>query len=162
MRPSGTGPLTNLDSPRCSVIRGFRQHRAQSRPCSSWEDSSIRPARGRPSSGQESAALLDEVLGVDFEKISLSALYRLSDALVLHREAIETRLQQNERHLFSLRESIIVYDLTNTFLTGTAEKSALARRGRSKEKRTDSPSSRLPWCSTRTVSPKQVKSLRVT
>lgn len=82
---------------------------------------------------------LDEVLGVNFEKISLSALYRLSDALVLHREAIETRLQQNERHLFSLRESIILYDLTNTFLTGTAEKSALARRGRSKEKRTDCP-----------------------
>lgn len=82
---------------------------------------------------------LDEVLGVDFAKISLSALYRLSDALVLHREAIEARLQQNERHLFGLRESIILYDLTNTFLTGTAERSTLARRGRSKEKRTDCP-----------------------
>jgi len=82
---------------------------------------------------------LDEVLGVDFEKISLSALYRLSDALVLQREPIEARLQQNERHLFGLRESIILYDLTNTFLTGTAKESTLAQRGRSKEKRMDCP-----------------------
>ena len=82
---------------------------------------------------------LDELLGVDFGKISLSALYRLSDALVQHREAIETHLRQNEKRLFGLRESIILYDLTNTFLTGTARESAKAKRGRSKENRTDCP-----------------------
>jgi len=82
---------------------------------------------------------LDELLGVDFERISLSALYRLSDALVQHREAIEAHLQQNEKRLFGLRESIILYDLTNTFLTGTARESTMAKRGRSKEKRTDCP-----------------------
>ena len=82
---------------------------------------------------------LDELLGTDFEKISLSALYRLSDALVQHRESIESHLQRSERSLFGLRESIILYDLTNTFLTGTAEESTKAKRGRSKEKRTDCP-----------------------
>jgi transposase len=82
---------------------------------------------------------LDELLGMDFGKISLSALYRLSDVLVQHREAIEVHLQQSERHLFGLRESIILYDLTNTFLTGTARESSMAQRGRSKEKRTDCP-----------------------
>ena len=82
---------------------------------------------------------LDELLGIDCGKISLSALYRLSDALVAHRQAIEARLQENERHLFGLRESIVLYDLTNTFLTGTARESSLAQRGRSKEKRTDCP-----------------------
>lgn len=82
---------------------------------------------------------LDELLGVDFGKTSLSALYRLSDALILHREAIETHLRQNEKSLFGLRERIILYDLTNTFLTGTARESAKAQRGRSKEKRTDCP-----------------------
>jgi transposase len=82
---------------------------------------------------------LDELLGIDSGKLSLSALYRLSDALVEHREAIDAHLRENERHLFGLRESIILYDLTNTFLTGTARESILARRGRSKEKRTDCP-----------------------
>jgi transposase len=82
---------------------------------------------------------LDELLDADFAKISLSALYRLSDTLVAHRETIETRLQQNEKRLFGLRESIILYDLTNAFLTGPARESTLASRGRSKEKRTDCP-----------------------
>jgi hypothetical protein len=72
-------------------------------------------------------------------KISLSALYRLSDALIPHREAIEARLQQKEKRLFGLRESIILYDLTNTLLTGTALESTMAKRGRSKEKRADCP-----------------------
>jgi len=82
---------------------------------------------------------LDELLGTDFEKVSLSALYRLSDDLVKHREAIEAYLQKSERSLFGLQESIILYDLTNTFLTGTAKESAMAKRGRSKEKRSDCP-----------------------
>jgi transposase len=82
---------------------------------------------------------LDELLGTDFEKVSLSALYRLSDNLVQHREAVEVHLQKSERSLFGLRESIILYDLTNTFLTGTARESTMAKRGRSKEKRTDCP-----------------------
>jgi transposase len=82
---------------------------------------------------------LDELLGADFESVSLSALYRLSDDLVQHREAIEVHLQKSERSLFGLRESIILYDLTNTFLTGTARGSTMAKRGRSKEKRSDCP-----------------------
>lgn len=82
---------------------------------------------------------LDEVLGMDFAKISLSALYRLSDALVGRRQAVEARLRQQERGLFGLQENIILYDLTNTFLTGPARESDMAKRGRSKEKRTDCP-----------------------
>ena len=82
---------------------------------------------------------LDELLDTDFEKVSLSALYRLSDMLVQHREAIEAHLRKSERSLFGLQERIILYDLTNTFLTGTAEESRMAKRGRSKEKRTDCP-----------------------
>ena len=82
---------------------------------------------------------LEELLGTDFEKVSLSALYRLSDTLVQHREAVEAHLQKSERSLFGLRESIVLYDLTNTFLTGTARESTMAKRGRSKEKRTDCP-----------------------
>jgi transposase len=82
---------------------------------------------------------LDELLRADFEKISLSALYRASDVLVQNRQAIEDHLQKIERSVFGLKESIILYDLTNTFLTGTAEESTVAKRGRSKEKRTDCP-----------------------
>jgi transposase len=82
---------------------------------------------------------LDEVLETNFDTLSLSALYRTSDELVRHREEIESRLVQNERSLFHLGESIVLYDLTNTYLTGSGCESSKAHRGRSKQKRHDCP-----------------------
>jgi hypothetical protein len=52
---------------------------------------------------------------------------------------IEIRLAERERRLYSLEEKIILYDLTNTYLTGLARKSRKARRGRSKQKRNNCP-----------------------
>jgi len=66
-------------------------------------------------------------------------LYRVSDRLVDHRDEIERRLAQKELGLFHLGEKIILYDLTNAYLTGRAHESTQARHGRSKEKRSDCP-----------------------
>ena len=82
---------------------------------------------------------LDEVLGTSFEHLSNNALYRLSDALVANKDQIEEALMGKERSLLGLRETIILYDLTNTFFCGTGTESDLAQRGPSKEKRTDCP-----------------------
>jgi transposase len=82
---------------------------------------------------------LDELLGTNFQHLSNNALYRLSDELVKHRDEIEKHLSQNERDIFHLGEKIILYDLTNTYLTGRAKESSKARYGRSKEKRSDCP-----------------------
>jgi hypothetical protein len=82
---------------------------------------------------------LGELLGADFQHLSNNVLYRISDLLVEHKETIEKRLAEQERALYSLGEKIILYDLTNTYLTGCAEGSSNARRGRSKEKRSDCP-----------------------
>jgi transposase len=88
--------------------------------------------------GQELSGL-DEMLGVSFEHLSHNALYRLSDRLLEKRDEIEEQLAERERNLYQLKERIILYDLTNTFLEGNALKSGLARRGHSKEKRSDCP-----------------------
>jgi transposase len=82
---------------------------------------------------------LGELLGADFQHLSNNILYRISDLLVEHKESIEKRLAEQERALYSLGEKIILYDLTNTYLTGCADSSSNARRGRSKEKRSDCP-----------------------
>lgn len=82
---------------------------------------------------------LEELLGADFQYLSNNALYRLSDQLVEYREEIERRLAQRERGIFGLGEKIILYDLTNTYLTGRAHESSKARFGRSKQKRSDCP-----------------------
>jgi len=87
----------------------------------------------------QEVSALDEVLDTGWEKISLSALYRTSDALLRHREAIEGELARNERDLFGLGEKIVLYDLTNTHLMGSGKESALSQRGRSKQKRHDCP-----------------------
>jgi Transposase DDE domain. len=55
------------------------------------------------------------------------------------RKEIEKRLSEREREVFCLGEKIILYDLTNTYLTGSAHESHKAYHGRSKQKRNDCP-----------------------
>jgi len=56
-----------------------------------------------------------------------------------HKDAIEGHLRQSEGRLFSLKETIILYDLTNTFFEGSGASNPKARYGKSKEKRSDCP-----------------------
>ena len=64
-------------------------------------------------------------------------LYRASDALIKHREAIEAHLFDRAIDLFDLAPTVTLYDLTNTFYEGEAADQPNARRGHSKEKRSD-------------------------
>ena len=82
---------------------------------------------------------LGELLDYDFSTLDLTRLYRVSDQLLAHRAALEAHLYQQERDLFSLAETITLYDLTNTFFEGTASGNSKAKYGHSKEKRSDCP-----------------------
>jgi len=82
---------------------------------------------------------LGELLDVDFEGLSHMRLYRASDALMKHREAIEEHLFRRAQTLFQLDQTITLYDLTNTYFEGEAAGNPKARHGRSKEKRSDCP-----------------------
>ena len=87
---------------------------------------------------QEQSAL-GELIDVDYQRLSLSSLYRASDALMAHREAIETHLFGRVQSLFRLEETVTLYDLTNTDFEGQAAENPKAAHGRSKEKRSDCP-----------------------
>jgi len=82
---------------------------------------------------------LGELLGYDYEGMALQRLYRSADQLLKHREALEAHLFGASRSLFELAETITLYDLTNTYFEGTAAGIGKARRGHSKEKRSDCP-----------------------
>ena len=82
---------------------------------------------------------LGELIGYDFEALKLEQLYRISDRLLKHKEAIEHFLYQRERTLFDFDDVITLYDLTNTYFEGTGQGNANAALGNSKEKRTDCP-----------------------
>ena len=82
---------------------------------------------------------LGELLGVDFETVGAMQLYRASDVLVKHREAIEEHLFDRAMGLFDLQPTVTLYDLTNTYFAGEASDQPQAQRGHSKEKRSDCP-----------------------
>ena len=87
--------------------------------------------------GERSA--LGELLEVDFQTMGPMQLYRASDALMAHREAIESHLFDQALGLFDLHPTVTLYDLTNTFFEGEAARQPKAKRGHSKDKRTDCP-----------------------
>src|SRR6202453_4966050 len=66
-------------------------------------------------------------------------LYRASDLLVRHRDKLETMLFSRIQDLFGLPTTVTLYDLTNTYFEGAAAGNTKAKRGRSKEKRSDCP-----------------------
>ena len=82
---------------------------------------------------------LGELLGVSFDTLGPMRLYRASDALMAHRDAIETHLFRQALDLFALAPTITLYDLSNTYFEGEAANQPKARRGHSKDKRTDCP-----------------------
>jgi len=82
---------------------------------------------------------LDELMEADYSRVSLDRVYRASDILLKNKDALEEHLRNTEGRLFDLKEKIILYDLTNTFLEGTGKFNRKAKYGNSKEKRTDCP-----------------------
>ena len=82
---------------------------------------------------------LGELLGVDFETVGAMQLYRASDQLVKHRDAIEAHLFDRALGLFDLQPTVTLYDLTNTYFEGEANEQPQAKRGHSKQKRSDCP-----------------------
>lgn len=82
---------------------------------------------------------LGELLDVDFEALPLMSLYRASDLLVRHRQAIEAALFSRINDLFALPTTVTLFDLTNTYFEGEMAGNSKAKRGHSKEKRSDCP-----------------------
>jgi transposase len=70
-------------------------------------------------------------------RASLNSLYRAGDHLFRLKDILEEALSTREKHLFSLRETMCFFDLTNTYFEGRANANPKAKRGRSKEKRSD-------------------------
>jgi transposase len=82
---------------------------------------------------------LGELIDFDFEAMDLNRLYRASDALYKHREALQDHLFGQAQAIFGFGQTITLYDLTNTYFEGIAAGVSKAKRGHSKESRSDCP-----------------------
>ncbi len=80
---------------------------------------------------------LDSLLNCNFANLPNNALYRIADRIYEHKDELEKHLRDKERHLFNLKEKLVFYDLTNTYLEGSGAENPKAMFGRSKEKRND-------------------------
>lgn len=83
-----------------------------------------------------STALAD-ILGEDFSALGNHTLYRNMDRLLPNRAAIEAALVERERDLFDLDATVYLYDLTSTYFEGQARRNPKAKRGYSRDKRSD-------------------------
>jgi len=83
---------------------------------------------------------IDDLLETDFSTLSQNRVYKVSDMLLRHKAEIEEHLRGKECTLFEdLEETVILYDLTNTFFEGSGKYNSKAHFGHSKEKRSDCP-----------------------
>ncbi|MHC5062188.1 MAG: IS1634 family transposase [Planctomycetota bacterium] len=82
---------------------------------------------------------LPELIGEEVLGASKDRFYRVSDKLLKNHTRLEAHLRQEQRKAFSLKRTIFLYDLTNTYFEGAAKSNPKAKRGKSKHKRNDCP-----------------------
>jgi transposase len=80
---------------------------------------------------------LGDILKEDFSQLNEDRLYRNMDRLYGKRGPIEAALCAKEKALFSLKESILLYDLTSTYFEGLSLSNPKAKRGYSRDSRPD-------------------------
>jgi hypothetical protein len=82
---------------------------------------------------------INELLNCDFNQISSNNIYRVADKLLSCKDELEIHLYDTQKEIFDYDETITLYDLTNTYFEGDAKGIEKAKRGRSKERRSDAP-----------------------
>lgn len=80
---------------------------------------------------------LDDLLGIPHDVVNTQRLYRTHDAILPHKEAIETQLKERFATLFDAGFDLLLYDVTSTYFEGEAARNPQARRGHSRDHRPD-------------------------
>jgi len=80
---------------------------------------------------------LEDLLHIGKGKINDTRLYRCLDRLLPLKSKIEQHLKQRYGELFQAEFDVLLYDLTSTYVEGTAEENPLLRRGYSRDHRPD-------------------------
>ena len=78
-----------------------------------------------------------ELTNYPISKITKDKLYGISHQLFSIKDKLEKHLSHKTNEIFDLNDSVILYDLTNTYFEGIMQQNSKAKFGRSKEKRSD-------------------------
>ncbi len=80
---------------------------------------------------------LADLLGVSYEQINDSRLYRGLDVLHAHKERLCQHLLERYRSWFGVRFEFLLYDVTSTYFEGEGKRNKKAARGYSRDQRPD-------------------------
>jgi len=80
---------------------------------------------------------LEELLGVPIAKVYTDRLYQGLDLLLLHKAALEKHLKERLGNLFDLKYDLLLYDVTSTYFEGQCPGNPKAKRGYSRDSRSD-------------------------
>lgn len=80
---------------------------------------------------------LEDLLGVAFDQINDSRLYRGLDVLHEHKQRLCAHLLERYRDWFGVRFEFLLYDVTSTYFEGQAKGNRKAARGYSRDHRPD-------------------------
>jgi len=97
----------------------------------------ILPSSEHKMPGWAKGTALSGILSVNLASLNDDALYRNLDKLYPKRGIIEALLAEKEKSLFSLNDTIYLYDLTSTYFARMCLLNPQAKRGYSRDKRFD-------------------------
>ncbi len=80
---------------------------------------------------------LDDLLGVAADKVNDDRLYRALDALLPLKDDLFRHLQKTYGELFGTTYDLLLYDITSTYFEGAGTANPQARRGYSRDSRSD-------------------------
>jgi len=80
---------------------------------------------------------LEDLLGVPIDKVNDDRLYRALDAMLPKREALFTHLQARYAEWFGASFDFLLYDITSTYFEGNMAGNPQAKRGYSRDRRSD-------------------------
>ena len=85
---------------------------------------------------EQNSALL-EAMRITDRKVNRHHLYKAATRLYEIKEEIEKHIYNKTLDLFEQEDTLAIYDLTNTYFESPKRNSAIAKYGKSKEKRND-------------------------
>ncbi len=80
---------------------------------------------------------LDDLMGVPADRVNADRLYRAHDHLLKHKDDIEKHLKERYTTLFDVQYDLLLYDVTSTYFEGEAKRNPQAKRGHSRDHRSD-------------------------
>jgi transposase len=80
---------------------------------------------------------LSDLIGVAPEQVHHTRLYQGLDRLLKHKVALQKHIKERMGALFSLDYDLMLYDVTSTYFEGECAGNAMARRGYSRDGRSD-------------------------